>query len=61
MADTLARAASGGLSVGRLDLRRDVDSLEDLREQWNEIRPLLEARPRLLERRARAVSATKTV
>jgi len=42
--------------VSRLRPRRDVDTLEDLREPWNEIRPLLEARPGLLERLARVVS-----
>lgn len=57
MSDTLARAASGGLSVCRLGSRRDVDTLEDLREQWGEVRELLAGRPGLLARVERAVSA----
>jgi rSAM/selenodomain-associated transferase 1 len=37
---TLARARELGLSVASLETRSDVDTLEDLREQWSSLRPL---------------------
>lgn len=50
MEDTLRRAASGGLSVRRLDTRHDLDTAEDLGAQWSAVRPLLEGRPALRAR-----------
>lgn len=50
--ETLARAAAAGLSVARLGLRRDVDTLEDLRAEWPRVGPTLD--PAVRARLARA-------
>jgi len=42
---TLARARSAGLSVHTLETRSDVDTPEDLREQWAALRPLIADAP----------------
>lgn len=44
---TLERACTLGLSVRLLDPLRDVDTLEDIREEWDRLRPLLEPRAAL--------------
>jgi hypothetical protein len=55
LAETLARAAARGLSVARLDPRRDVDTIEDLRAEWPRIAPSLD--PSLRERLAPLLEA----
>jgi len=41
-AATLERAAALGLSVRVLEERRDIDTLEDVRAEWDRLRPLLD-------------------
>jgi len=52
--ETLERAAADGLSVARLGLRRDVDTVEDLRAEWPRVSPSLD--PALRARVARLVA-----
>jgi hypothetical protein len=53
LAETLARAASAGLSVSTLEKLRDLDTFEDLRAEWPRLRSRLD--PGLRERAERAL------
>lgn len=53
-AATLERAAALGLTVRALDARRDIDTLEDVRAEWDRLLPLVTAGP-LAEALARAL------
>jgi rSAM/selenodomain-associated transferase 1 len=44
--ETLARAAAARLSVARLGILRDVDTLDDLRAEWPRVAPSLDAAAR---------------
>jgi len=55
--ETLVRAAAAGLSVAQLAPLRDVDTADDLRAEWPRVERLLESRPQLRERIARALAA----
>ncbi len=48
--ETLARAATAGLRVQQLQRLRDIDTLEDLRDEWLRVRLLLEGQPELQRR-----------
>jgi hypothetical protein len=45
--ETLARAGAAGLAVGRLGPRRDIDTVEDLRAEWESLGPVLRRAPGL--------------
>ena len=55
---TLARAERLGLGVHLLPRLTDLDTLEDLRDEWPRLLPLLEARPDLAQAIAAALGAT---
>lgn len=55
LAETLARASAARLSVARLAPLRDVDTIDDLREEWARVEPALARRPALRDRVARVV------
>lgn len=55
---TLARAERLGLGVHLLPELTDLDTLEDLRDEWPRLLPLLEARPDLAQAIAAALGAT---
>jgi rSAM/selenodomain-associated transferase 1 len=46
---TRARVTAAGLILRELPCRRDVDTLDDLRAEWTDVRALLGGRPDLLE------------
>ncbi len=52
LAETLARASAAGLSVAQLEVRRDVDTIEDLRAEWPRVERLLGGDPDLRRRLA---------
>jgi glycosyltransferase A (GT-A) superfamily protein (DUF2064 family) len=56
--DTLARAEALGLRTARLETLTDVDTLEDVRHEWARLRPLLAARPDLLQAVTEALRAS---
>ena len=47
LAETLDRAFRAGLSVATLGPLRDVDTLDDLRDEWPALRPFVDRRPGL--------------
>ena len=53
---TLERTRAAGLRVARLETRRDLDTLEDLRAEWAVLEPLLRPLPGLRAAVARALS-----
>jgi hypothetical protein len=57
---TLERAASAGLSVALLRPLRDVDTLVDLRAEWERLEAPLARRPELRQRLADAVKMGHT-
>jgi len=55
LAATLARAEALGLSVRLLETLNDIDTLEDVRSAWEELRPVVSPTPGLAESLARAL------
>jgi hypothetical protein len=54
LASTVERAGALGLTVRLLEAMPDIDTLEDVRREWDRLRPLL-GEGRLLETLSRAV------